>query len=59
MYQCSFCKAQSLTTKIPKEWGKAKLQVPGMGTVDVTFCPLHRKEGEEKLDLALEQIKGQ
>ncbi|KKM04215.1 hypothetical protein LCGC14_1766410 [marine sediment metagenome] len=59
MYQCSFCKAQSPTTRIPNEWGRAKLQAPGLTSVDVTFCPLHKEEAMEKLDLAFEQIKGQ
>ncbi|KKN15920.1 hypothetical protein LCGC14_0981120 [marine sediment metagenome] len=56
MYQCSFCKAQSCTTKIPDGWGKAKLIVPDVEPVDVTFCPLHKKEAERKLDFAFEKM---
>ena len=55
MYQCSFCKAQSCTTKIPDDWGKAKLNIPGVEPVDVTFCPLHKEEAERKLDFAFEK----
>ena len=55
MYQCSFCKAQVLSTKLPDGWGKAKLQIPSAELVDVTFCPLHKKEATKKLDLAFEQ----
>lgn len=59
MYQCSFCKAQSCSTRIPNEWGKAKLQVPSVEPVDVTFCPLHKEEAMKKLDLAFEQTNRQ
>lgn len=48
-YKCSFCPAQS--NEIKKGWGYAKLTTPN-GLVEVTFCPKHRKEAEEKLDLA-------
>ena len=59
MYQCSFCKAQSCTTKMPNEWGRAKLILPGAEPVDVTFCPIHKEEAEKKLDLAFEQASKQ
>jgi len=53
MYRCSFCDVKAETDKLPDGWGRAKLQVPGQETVDITFCPLHRDEAEKKLDLAL------
>jgi len=53
MYKCSFCGVKAETDKLPDGWGRAKLQVPGQETVDITFCPLHRDEAEKKLDLAL------
>ncbi|GAI61093.1 unnamed protein product [marine sediment metagenome] len=53
MIKCSFCEAIiENTEKLPEGWGRAKLQVPSVETVDITFCPLHRKEAEEKLDVA-------
>lgn len=59
MYQCSFCKMMTSTEKLPDGWGRAKLQIPGMEMVDITFCPLHREEAEKKLDLAFEQASRQ
>lgn len=52
MYKCSFCKAMTKDEKLPNEWGRVKLQIPSVETVDITFCPLHRAEAERKLDLA-------
>ena len=54
MDHCSFCKAVTNTYegKWPDGWGRAKLEILGQETVDVTFCPLHRAEAEEKLGLA-------
>ena len=52
MYKCSFCKAMTKDEKLPDGWGRAKLQILGAETVDITFCPLHQAEAEKKLDLA-------
>lgn len=55
MEECSFCEDKTerdSNGKLPEGWGKAKLDIPGVEPVDVTFCPLHRAEAEEKLDLA-------
>ena len=49
-YQCSFC--QDNTDKIDFGWGYAKLVTPSYGVIEVTFCPKHRLEAEEKLDVA-------
>ena len=59
MYQCSFCKTSTTAEKLPDGWGRAKLQVPGVETVDVTFCPLHKEEATKKLDLAFEEATKQ
>jgi len=55
MYKCSFCEAVTSSEKLPDGWGRAKLQIPGVEPVDVTFCPIHKAEAEKKLDLAFEQ----
>jgi hypothetical protein len=47
-YKCSFCPAE--TDRIISGWGYVELETPG-GKVGVTFCPKHRKEAEEKLDI--------
>lgn len=54
-YKCSFCPAQSNTIK--NGWGYAKLTTPS-DEVEVTFCPKHRNEAEEKLDLAFGLPRG-
>ncbi len=59
MYQCSFCKAQVLSTKLPDGWGKAKLHIPGVEPVDITFCPTHKDEAVKKLDLAFDEAAQQ
>lgn len=53
MEHCSFCKAKTkrVDGRLSEGWGKAKLTIPGKEPVDVTFCPDHRKEAAEKLDL--------
>ncbi len=58
MYKCSFCDAVRKETRLPDEWGGAKIHIPGKEDVEITFCPLHRKEAERKLDIAL-GIKGE
>ena len=50
LYKCSFCKAKIWSEKLPESWGKAKAKV-GDKEIDLTFCPQHRKEAEEKLDI--------
>lgn len=55
MYKCSFCEAETILDKLPEGWGKAKLSIPRVEPVDVTFCPLHKEEAIKKLDLAFEQ----
>ena len=53
MEKCSFCEAvteRGLDGKLPDGWGKAKGNVLGQ-SFDITFCPEHRREAEEKLDL--------
>lgn len=57
MYHCSFCKKVTNTYegKLPDGWGRAKLQIPGVEPVDLTFCPLHKGEAMRKLDLAFEK----
>ena len=54
MRECTFCEAKVPDCmKLPGGWGRAKLSV-GKEVTEVTFCPKHRKEAEEKLDLALQ-----
>ena len=50
MFECTFCYKKSNTEKLPDGWGRAKGNV-GDKKFDITFCPDHRKEAEEKLDL--------
>ena len=58
MIQCLFCEAMiENTEKLPEGWGRAKLVVGGKEKVNITFCPKHRKEAEEKLDLIFKQDK--
>lgn len=57
MYKCSFCDVKAETDKLPEGWGKARLQVLAQEIVDITFCPLHQSEAEEKLDLAFSKDK--
>jgi hypothetical protein len=54
-YNCSFCPAR--TDRIRNGWGHAKLVTPG-GMVEVTFCPKHRNEAEDKLDMAFGLPRG-
>ena len=52
MRECDFCEAKVPdSVKLPEGWGRAKFSV-GENVTKVTFCPKHRKEAEEKLDLA-------
>ncbi|MBA7654778.1 hypothetical protein ES703_62671 [subsurface metagenome] len=51
--KCSFCEEKTDRDsggKLPDGWGKAKGNVSGE-SFDITFCPKHRKEAEEKLDI--------
>ena len=48
MENCSFC--EEIEGKLPEGWGRAKGNVFGE-SFDITFCPKHRKEAEEKLDV--------
>ena len=58
MIKCSFCEAIiENTEKLPEGWGRAKLVVGDEEKVNITFCPEHRKEAEEKLDLIFKQDK--
>ena len=53
MEKCSFCPVTTDRTnegKLPEGWGQAKGNVFGE-SFDITFCPEHRKEAEEKLDV--------
>ena len=50
MFKCSFCEAKTQDKKLPEGWGRAKGKLPGR-EFDITFCPDHRKEAEDKLDL--------
>ena len=57
MYKCSFCKEVTNTYegKLPDGWGRAKLEVLMREKIDITFCPLHKQEAMDKLDLAFEK----
>lgn len=53
MPKCSFCEKESIRDEIgslPEGWGSAKGKVNDE-SFDITFCPKHLKEAEEKLDL--------
>ncbi len=57
MYKCSFCEAKAPdNVKLPDGWGHAKGNVLEQ-KFDITFCPKHRKEAEEKLDLIFAKRK--
>lgn len=58
MEKCSFCEAETkrgLGGKLPEGWGIAKGTVFGQ-SFDITFCPEHRVEAEEKLDLIFKRL---
>jgi len=56
MIECSFCEAIiENTEKLPEGWGRAKLTIHGEEKVNLTFCPKHQKEAEEKLDLVFKK----
>ncbi|KKL18221.1 hypothetical protein LCGC14_2477700 [marine sediment metagenome] len=50
MKKCSFCKQKYTSENLPEGWGKASGKV-GIKEFALVFCPAHRKEAEEKLDL--------
>ncbi len=59
MIKCSFCKSFTDSEKLPNGWGRAKLSIPGIEAVDLTFCPNHKAEAEKELDLAFERASKQ
>lgn len=53
MIKCDFCEALRENKQgYTHGWGHAKLQFGDNPPVEVTFCPKHRKEAEEKLDIS-------
>jgi len=57
MRKCSFCEAKVPdSVKLPEGWGTARGKVFGV-EFDIAFCPKHRKEAEDKLDLILDQAR--
>ena len=56
MIKCSFCEAIIENTEpLPEGWGRAKLSLNDEEVVNITFCPEHGKEAEEKLDLVFKK----
>ena len=58
MKKCSFCAAKVPDSmELPCGWGYAKLTFDNKVT-ELRFCPKHRNEAKEKLDLVLSNKKG-